>query len=111
MITELSNTDYNAILKYYSVPINYKHMHKNKLVAEHLLATKLCRCIKKVKKNDNVSNKSAIAICNNSIFKNRNLKIHKYGCDKKYRLIKNRKTRRKLSKMGRMKLNNTRKSR
>ena len=86
-------------------------MHKNKLVAEHLLATKLCRCIKKVKKTSNVSNKSAIAICNNSIFKNRNLKIHKYGCDKKYRLIKNRKTRRKLSKMGRMKLNNTRKSR
>ena len=41
MITELSNTDYNAILKYYSVPINYKHMHKNKLVAEHLFSNKI----------------------------------------------------------------------
>ena len=106
MITELSNTDYNAILKYYSVPINYKDMNKNKLVAEHLLATKLCRCIKKVKakQNNKKDEKRPIAICKTSIFNKRNLKISKFTCKKKPGLIAKKGEKTKLFKKGKLKL-------
>ena len=54
-MTELTNSDYNAILKYYGIPLSNKNKKKNKAIAEHLLATKLCRCIKKVKKTTSLS--------------------------------------------------------
>ncbi len=110
-MTELSNNDYNAILKYYGIPINKKNIKKNKLLAEHLLATKLCRCIKKVQKSSKLSEPAAVAICNNSIFRKRNIKYHKFKCKKGYKLIRNNKTRRSLSKTDKVKFNKTRKSR
>ena len=111
-MTELNNSDYNAILRYYGIPLTSKNKKKNKAIAEHLLATKLCRCIKKVKKTTSLSEKQSIAVCNDSIFTKRKLKYNKFSCKEKYRLIKNRKTRRKLSKTAkRVKFNKTRKSR
>ena len=110
-MSELTNTDYNAILKYYGIPLSNKNKKKNKALAEHLLATKLCRCIKKVKKTTSLSEKATIAVCNNSIFKKRKLKYNKFSCKNEYKLLKNRKTRRSLSKIGKIKFNKTRKSR
>ena len=102
-MSELNSNDYNAILKYYGVPLSNKNKKKNRAIAEHLLATKLCRCIKKVKKTTSLSEKSSIAVCNNSIFRKRNIKYNK--------LVQNRKTRRNLSKTGKIKFNKTRRSR
>ena len=79
-MSELTNSDYNAILKYYGIPLSNKNKKKNKAIAEHLLATKLCRCIKKVKKTTSLSEKATIAVCNNSIFKKRKLKYNKFSC-------------------------------
>ena len=46
---KLNNNDYKKILKYYN--INYtKNKKTNKKIAEDILANKLCRCIKAVKK-------------------------------------------------------------
>tara|TARA_Y100000591_G_scaffold46875_1_gene35266 strand:+ start:84 stop:494 length:411 start_codon:yes stop_codon:yes gene_type:complete len=110
-MTELTNNDYNAILKYYGIPLSNKNKKKNKKIAEHLLATKLCRCIKKVKKTTSLPDKSVIAVCNKSIFRKRNIKYNKFSCKNDYKLIKNKRTRRKLSKTGKLKFNKTRKSR
>ena len=74
-MSELTNNDYNAILRYYGIPLSNKNKKKNKTIAEHLLATKLCRCIKKVKKTTSLPDKSVIAICNNSIFISKNKTI------------------------------------
>lgn len=110
-MSELTNNDYNAILKYYGIPLSNKNKKKNKVIAEHLLATKLCRCIKKVKKTTTLSEKSTIAVCNNSIFRKRNIKYNKFSCKNGYKFVKNKKTRRNLSKTGKVKFNKTRKSR
>ncbi len=45
------------------------------------LAGKLCRCIKKVKSQQSTTETSSIAICISSIFKRRNLQMHKFLCD------------------------------
>ncbi len=87
-MTELTYSDYNAILKYYGIPLTNKNKKKNKAIAEHLLATKLCRCIKKVKKTSSLPEKSAIAICNNSIFRKRNIKYNRFSCKNGYKLVK-----------------------
>ena len=52
--------------------------------AEHLLATKLCKCIKKVEKkySEKYSEKRAIAICYNSVIKKKNLKTFRFTCKK-----------------------------
>ena len=44
-----------------------------------VLANKLCSCIKKV---DSKDEKRSIAICVNSMFKNRGLKLQKFSCKK-----------------------------
>ena len=85
---KLNNNDYKKILKYYN--INYtKNKKTNKKIAEDILANKLCRCIKAVKKN--TKNESpAIAICKNSIFKKKNLNFYKFTCKKKPKLLKSK---------------------
>jgi methionyl-tRNA formyltransferase len=82
----LKHHDYVKILNYYDIPISAKDSSKSiKHKAEAILAEKLCKCIKKVKKNDrqgedsddgNDDNKNtlseseskAIEICSKSIF-------------------------------------------
>ena len=101
----LKHHDYVKILNYYDMPISAKDSSKSiKHKAEAILAEKLSKCIKKVKKNDrqgedsddgNDDNKNtlseseskAIAICSNSIFEKKGLERGLFDCKKKPRLI------------------------
>ena len=97
----LKQHDYIKILNYYDIPISSKDSSKTiKHKAENILAEKLCKCIKKVKKDDeysgnnasddNTSSESeskAIAICSNSIFEKKGLERGLFDCKKKPRLI------------------------
>lgn len=86
---ELSKKDYIKILNYYKIPIskNYKQD------AEKILGTKLCKCIKHIntKEGDINQEKKAIAICNNAVFKKRNLKNVAFSCKKKSKLMSTKK--------------------
>ena len=101
----LNQNDYIKILNYYDIPISAKDSSKTiKNKAETILAEKLCKCIKKVKKSDSVnasgddnnnndnddsseSESKAIAICSNSIFEKKGLDRGLFDCKKKPRLI------------------------
>ena len=95
---QLSNSDYKTILTYYKISSKKKSMKWIKKTAEDILANKLCRCIKKVKKSSKVSEKTSIAICKNSIFTKRNIKNSRFSCKKKYMLHKFKKKKYKLRK-------------
>ena len=70
---KLSKTDYMSILNYYKINSDKSTPQQIKKTAENILATKLCRCIKKV--DPTLTNESnAIAICTNSILKKKHLK-------------------------------------
>lgn len=84
----LSNQEYKDILTYYD--INHTNMTDIELRqrAEGIIASKLCKCIKKVTKNSNFKTEQpAIAICNNSILKSRNLKYYGFNCIKTSKLL------------------------
>ena len=82
----LTNKDYKRILAYYNVPIP-KNKKKIVPMAEKLLATKLCHCIKDVtKKIKEPKEKGATAICTTSVLKNRRLKKKKFTCKKAYKI-------------------------
>ena len=96
----LNQNDYIKILNYYDITISPKDSSKTiKHKAETILAEKLCKCIKKVKKSDSVnasgddnddsseSESKAIAICSNSIFEKKGLDRGLFDCKKKPRLI------------------------
>lgn len=84
---KLTKNDYIDILNYYNLSSKNMTSDELKSKSEKILATKLCRCIKKV--DPDVTDKSrAIAICNNSVLKKKNLKGPKFTCKKKYRFIK-----------------------
>ena len=120
----LTSSDYRKILKFYGIDIPKKtKTSKVKDMAENILAEKLCRCIKKVKTDDEDESR-AIAICNRSIFKNRGLKHYYFTCKKKPKLHHKKGTRRALLKIskdksylknkariGKKKFNKTRKRR
>lgn len=97
----LTNKDYITILKYYKKPIS-QNKHKNKLSAEYILASKLCRCIKKVSINNDNLKQKAIGICSNNIFKRHNLKYSSFSCKKGYKLKSTKQTKRNLSKTGKL---------
>ena len=102
----LNKKDYTTILDYYTIPYENLTLFETANLAESILASKLCRCIKKVEKQTDDKKKS-IAICTNSILKNRKLKVYKYKCGKTPKLISN-KTRKKLFKTSKkIKINNT----
>jgi hypothetical protein len=91
----LNQNDYIKILNYYDIPISAKDSSKTiKNKAETILAEKLCKCIKKVKKSDNMdtggddeSESKAIAVCSNSIFEKKGLVRGLFDCKKKPKLI------------------------
>jgi hypothetical protein len=95
----LKQNDYIKILNYYDIPISPKESSKTiKNKAENILAEKLCKCIKKVKKDNDSSGASysdtpseneskAVAICSNSIFEKKGLERGLFDCNKKPRLI------------------------
>ena len=64
--------------------------------AEHLLATKLCKCIKSIKSIKNrsaVTEKRAIAICYNSVIKKKGIKTFRFKCKQGAKLLPQKGTR------------------
>jgi hypothetical protein len=94
----LSTGDYKAILRFYEIDYSNMKSKNVKLLAESALATKLCRCIKKVDPKDE---SRSIGICTDSVIRKKGLAIHGFTCKKKPKLKKNRKTKKKLTKIGR----------
>ena len=91
---DLTKQDYIKILEYYKVDHRIYGNDELKKKAEQLLAKKLCRCIKKVKKNkkSRKTEKQAIAICRSSVLRKKNLRIFASTCKKKATLKKLSKT-------------------
>ena len=95
----LTTADYKNILRFYKITDRQLRILKPSEIkekAEHLLATKLCKCIKKVSAKFKAKSKSeakAIAICNNSVIKKKKLSIFKFTCKKGYKLLSKKGTR------------------
>lgn len=92
---KLTKKDYKNLLKFYKIKtkknISYKNLKKK---GEKILASKLCKCIKKVNsKNENIS----IPICKSSIFNKKNLNIKKFTCKKNLSLLGLNKTKKILN--------------
>lgn len=86
---KLTRSEYIEILNFYNINFN-QNMPLNLLrkSVEKIIATKLCRCIKKV--NNETHESRAIGICNKSVIKNKNLAIYKFSCKKRpYLQVKN----------------------
>lgn len=106
----LNKKDYQAILEKYGEKVIYsKHpktkrkifnKQKTRALTRKILSEKLCKCIKKVQKNSTfkLQEPAAIAICNKSIFSNRGIKLYKFTCKKKPRLLPKKGTKKYLSK-------------
>jgi hypothetical protein len=75
-MSKLNNNDYKQILEYYNKPIPTS-MYLIKLKAEHILASKLCRCIKKL---DTTNQAKAIGICTKTVINNKGLIRGKFKC-------------------------------
>jgi len=77
-MVKITNNDYKQILTYYNkiIPNNTKLL---KLRAEKILATKLCKCIKKV---DSVYKKEpiSIGICTKTVLKRKGFTRGKFKC-------------------------------
>ena len=75
-MNKITNNDYKKILEFYkiSIPTSKKLL---KIEAEKILATKLCRCIKKV----GLENESkSIGICTKTIFNRKGFTRSKFKC-------------------------------
>jgi hypothetical protein len=100
---KLTNKDYKTILTFYKVDLSALSSKEIKTKAEHYLAMKLCKCIKKIKGpggtgpsasgTGTANEKRAIAICYNSVLKKKNLKVFKFSCKKKVILLPKKGTR------------------
>ena len=71
-----TNKDYIYILTFYKTNITSTKL-ETKLLAEDLLASKLCRCIKRI---DVVNEAKSIGICTKTIFNKKNLTRGKFKC-------------------------------
>ena len=75
-MSEITDSDYKKILEFYEKPIP-QSKRLLKLEAEKILATKLCRCIKKV----DVKNESrSIGICTKSVINTKGFTRGKFKC-------------------------------
>jgi len=82
----LTTKDYKHILTHYNIPIPKKKTDMA-VLAEKILAGKMCRCIKAIsKKQPAIKEGKIIGICTKTIFKKRNLKKKNFTCKKKYSL-------------------------
>jgi hypothetical protein len=85
----LTHADYIKILKYYKmrIPNSAKTVKRN---AEKMLATKLCRCIKKVGSigepgsiGEHASEQRAIGVCTRTVIARKGLRRGSFKCAKK----------------------------
>ena len=106
---KLTLNDYKKILKYYNIPIKDNKSAKEQ--AEKILASKLCRCIKRVKSIRNTPETNAIAICRTSVFKRKNIDFNGFSCKKKQVLTKKYRTNQRLKKINYKKTKKQRKQR
>lgn len=75
-MNELNNNDYKQILEFYNLPIP-KSNRILKESASKILSNKLCRCIKKVDKNNE---KRAIGICTKTVINRKGFTRGKFKC-------------------------------
>lgn len=80
----LAKNDYINILKYYDIDYTNKNGKEIKNMAENILAEKLCKCIKKVNKNNE---SRAIALCKTSVLHKKGIKSFKFTCKKRRRFL------------------------
>ena len=93
-MTKLSITDYKKILDYYKTPVP-KSKRLLKIQARQILATKLCRCIKKV---DKLHEARAIGICTKTIINSKGITRGKFNCKGKGTIkLKKHKTRKNVT--------------
>lgn len=86
---KLNKNDYMAVLNYYNISTKNLSSKMLKERSEKILATKLCRCIKKV--DPEVKDKPrAVAICNNSVLNKKNLKGPRFTCKRGYKFVQNK---------------------
>ena len=89
--TKLSDTDYKDILRFYKIDFSAMPKRDRKTKAEHILATKLCKCIKSVKSGNGIKSgkteKQAIAICYNSVIRKKGIKTFNFKCKKGARFL------------------------
>jgi hypothetical protein len=94
-MTELTNKDYTFILEYYKKSIP-KSKRLLKIEAEKILATKLCKCIKKINPKNEAK---SIGICTESVINRKGYRRGIFTCKKKptvqIKKIKKNSTRRK----------------
>jgi hypothetical protein len=75
-MNKITNNDYKKILNFYKISIP-KSKKMIKIEAEKIIATKLCRCIKKV----GLENESkSIGICTKTILNRKGLTRGKFKC-------------------------------
>ena len=79
----LENDEYVSILTYYNIDIP-KSKRLLKMKAEHIMAEKLCKCIKKI---DPVNEAKSIGICTKTIFNRKGYTRGKFTCKKKRSII------------------------
>ena len=91
----LTQSDYKKITNYYQISKKKNNTYKD--TAENLLATKLCKCIKKIGLHNNNESLS-ISSCRNSIFKNRGIDFYNFKCKNKQRFISKKGTNKNLKK-------------
>ena len=75
-MSEITDTDYKKILEFYEKPIP-RSKRLLKMEAEKILATKLCRCIKKV---DDKNESRSIGICTKSVINTKGFTLGKFKC-------------------------------
>jgi hypothetical protein len=86
MSFNLNDKDYKTILEFYNnkIPTSSKDRREE---AEKIISLKLCRCIKKVKKNLKKKEGESIGICKKSVLHKKNIDIYGFKCKKKRGLI------------------------
>tara|TARA_B100000530_G_scaffold335971_1_gene289386 strand:+ start:1683 stop:1997 length:315 start_codon:yes stop_codon:yes gene_type:complete len=96
-------------MKFYKIDVSNISKKKIKIIAEDILANKLCKCIKKVTpllKNE----QNAIAVCRKSVLRQKQIMNFGFRCKKGARFIPKKGTSKNLAKIKR-KTNATRKRR
>jgi hypothetical protein len=102
---DLTISDYKKIANYYQIPKSKNKTYKE--LAEDVLSSKLCKCIKSVDSYNNsgkrkiskLNNESLpISICRKTIFNNRNIDFYKFKCIPKPKFLHKPKSHHALSK-------------
>jgi len=97
-MNSLTDADYDSILNYYKIPVDVNMSREDiKNKAEQILASKLCKCIKKVDKK-NKSESRTISICRNAVIQKKGYEIFRFTCKNKPSLLPKKNTKTKIVK-------------